>query len=313
MKRLLVFDVGATNTKWAVMEDYQVLKKDSYHTPKELDSFMAAAEDIIKREGPGCDGIAVSILGTVLAGDEGRIEQGGNLPFMTGVSLGKRLSALSGLPVSVENDGRCAVLGEYAAGALKGYSYGFGLVLGTGLGGGLIIDGKLVRGAHSFAGEIGYSTLDWMSMPALGSVAGMRLSFTGLLERAKEEWQEKSLLRGSGRPELESDPPADTYQLFEMAEGDDPLAREAIRVYAKELAVLIWNIQCTLDPQCISIGGGLSMQPLLILSIQDELDELYDKFPYVIPRAKTAVSGLGNTSNLYGAAYVWQQRFGKEE
>ncbi len=308
MKRLLVFDVGATNTKWAVMEDMEILERGSYSTPKTLDGFLSEVSEVVKKEASGCGGIAVSILGTVLQDGDVTIEQGGNLPYMSGVKLGRELNRLSGLPVSIENDGRCAVLGEYAAGALRGCNYGFGLVLGTGLGGGLIIDGKLVRGAHSFAGEIGYSTLDWSSMPKLGAVSGMRLSFMGLLERAKEAWS-SAVHDGLASAD---DIPQDTYRLFELAEDtglNGQLAASAVRAYAKELAVLIWNIQCTVDPQCISIGGGLSTQPLLILSIREELEKLYDKFPYVIPRAKTAVSGLGNSSNLCGAAYVWTQKY----
>ena len=285
MKTLMAFDVGATNTKWAVCTDeYTVLKQGSFRTPHtgsdELAGMLAAT---VKAEGGSCEGICISILGTV---NNGVIENGGNLPFMTGFDLASSLSRSTGLCVSVENDGKCNTLGELAAGSLKGCRDRVSIVLGTGVGAGIIIDGRLYRGYGNNAGEIGYSYLHIDRAPQLEYVAGMRSSYMGLMDRVRE---------------VSDRDYSNTYEVFKEANNGDMKTLEGIRNYSRELAGLIWNLHFTLDPERISIGGGITAEELLCDMITEETFQLCDSFPLPVKKPVIVFSKLGNTANLFGA------------
>lgn len=99
----------------------------------------------------------------------GTIHRGGALTFMDGCPLGKLMREALGVPVAVNNDGKCCALGEYAAGALRGTRFGVVLAIGTGIGGGIVIDGKVLRGAHCFAGEFSFLRNDVTTAANMGN------------------------------------------------------------------------------------------------------------------------------------------------
>ena len=285
MKRIIVFDVGATNIKWGILdEDLSVSQQGSFPTP------LSSPEDLIGRlvscakEAGGISGIAVSILGTI---EDGAITNGGNLPFMTGYDLEGALSQRLCLPVNAENDGKCNLIGEFRAGRLKGCRNCVSIVLGTGVGAGIIIDGKLYRGSRNNAGEVGYSYLRLDMAPALEGVAGYRNSYMGLLERVRE----------SSGVEY-----GDTWRVFREAEKGDLEVLAGIRRYSHELAGLIWNLFFTLDPERICIGGGIARQKILTDLIREETERIFDGFPLETARPELVFSSLGNDANLFGAA-----------
>ena len=109
----------------------------------------------------------------------GTIHRGGALTFMDGCPLGKLMREALGVPVAVNNDGKCCALGEYAAGALRGTRFGVVLAIGTGIGGGIVIDGKVLRGTHCFAGEFSFLRND------VTTAASTENSFAGSGGRAR--------------------------------------------------------------------------------------------------------------------------------
>lgn len=285
MKSFLAFDIGATNTKWSVITDcFELLDSGFFKTPQSdadsLISTLAGTARLIKTD---FDAICVSILGTVT---DGVIENGGNLPFMTGTDLKGKLSRLSGLEVGVENDGKCNTLGELAAGSLAGCRNRVSIVLGTGIGSGIIIDRKLYKGHRNNAGEVGYSYLHIDKAPDMNYVAGMRNSYMGLMERVRESTGKQY---------------TDTYAVFADARSGNEKVLSGIRHYCRELAGLIWNIAFTLDPERISVGGGITGEKLLCDMIARELNDLCDSFPLPVNKPCLVFSKLGNTANLFGA------------
>jgi glucokinase len=195
-----------------------------------------------------------------LVDDAGSVRFSPNLPASAGLALGPRLEAALGLPVVVENDATCAAMGELAHGALRGVRHGLVLTLGTGIGGGIVVDGRPYRGAHGFAGEVGHMVVDPGGPPC---TCGRR----GCLERYASG-------SGLGRLAREAALGGRLGTVVELAGGDpeavraehvtraaaegDPGALEVLGELARWLALGIANLVAVLDPEVVVLGGGLA-------------------------------------------------------
>lgn len=293
-------DVGGTAVKWAVVTpEYQVVKKGSF--PMEFtdgDSLLSAIAGTAGQQKEAFAGAGISMPGTLFDDEDGVVHGGGHLRFMNQVPMGKSLRERLGIPVYVENDGKSCALGEYAVGALRGHRIGVVMVLGSGVGGGIVIDGNVYKGAHCFAGEMSFvqlrpgSTQDMTQR--FGGSGGWK---TGLLRNVLEE---------KGYP---ADTELDGNGIFELINGGDEAAIRGLRRYAADIAMQIWNLQAILDPEIFAIGGGISEQPALMAAIQEAIDEMVEQnslkqFPVpVVMRCEH-----GNDANLLGAVYRCRQR-----
>ena len=154
-KNYLSIDIGGTKIKSAVIDrSGNILTRGRMDTPKNLTEFLTGIETIVEDVHGSIRGIAVSTPGKVNP-ETGTISFGGALPFLDGVSL-KQLLAKYQVPLAVTNDGKAAALAEWWLGNLKGIQNGAAITLGTGLGGGVIVEGKLIQGAHFQAGELSF-------------------------------------------------------------------------------------------------------------------------------------------------------------
>ncbi len=149
---ILCFDIGASRIKAGLADGAVVTPLGDAVTPlHDLDAFVAALAGF-RRD--GVKGIAISIAGVVEpATGVGTVA---NIPCITGLALGPLLQARLGVPVLVLNDADCFALAEARQGAGCGFATVFGVILGSGVGGGLVIDGRLVTGAGGYAGEWGH-------------------------------------------------------------------------------------------------------------------------------------------------------------
>ncbi len=296
MKEFFGIDIGGTAVKWAVLtEDYRVVERGSLPTAFEsADEVVAVLADLARPYAGRVSAVGVSAPGGIYEGDpEGTIHRGGALLYMDGCPLGRRLREELGLPVAVNNDGKCCALGEYAAGALRGVRYGVVLAIGTGIGGGIVLDGRVLRGAHCFAGEFSFLRNDVRPGADLGLVDmfGGTCGWKGLRDMVAAE---------KGLP---ADDSIDGRKVFEWVEAGDEAALRGLSRYARAFDATLLNLQCVVDPEVFVIAGGISGRHELIAALRAEMPgvlEAYRSFGG-LPEPQVKAAELGNDANLAGA------------
>jgi predicted NBD/HSP70 family sugar kinase len=155
--------------------------------------------------------------------------------------------------VSVENDGKSAALAEVWKGNLADVDDGAVLILGTGLGGGIIHDRKVYKGKNFFAGELSFLMTDILQ-DGWENVAAHHASTTGLISKTAKY---------TGLKEEE----IDGFKVFELINAGDENAIRALNEMSQALAGIIFNLVCTMNPQKVLIGGGISKQPLVLETV----------------------------------------------
>lgn len=203
------------------------------------------------------------------------------------------------MPVTVVNDGKSCALGEYAAGALRGVDVGCVAVIGTGIGGGIVVDGRVLMGAGGFAGEFSFLSnnvnepLDHCDTFATSS------GWHGLQNLVAVE------LGISDEAELEA---LDGRRIFELLEhgGASEVAavQRGLDAYAELFDRVLVNLQCVIDPAVFAVGGGISCHPALFEALDRKMDDVmahYTGFLKDMPRPHVVPAQLGNDANIYGA------------
>ena len=216
-----------------------------------------------------------------------------------GGDVAGKLTELCGFPVTVLNDANAAALGELWQGSGKGYQNVVFVTLGTGVGGGIIVDGKLLRGGHGAGGEIGHVKVNPEETETCG--CGGR----GCLEQYTSA---TGVVRTARRYLAESDKPSSqrSYEkvtakaVFDEAKKGDELANEIVDDFGRMLGYGLAIISCVCDPDIFVIGGGVSAAGQIIL------DRVKDSFrEHAFPACKNtgfALASLGNDAGIYGCA-----------
>ncbi|MCC8067398.1 MAG: ROK family protein, partial [Clostridiales bacterium] len=159
--KYLAIDIGGTFTKYAVISDAcEILEKSKRPTVTEpVEEFVASLVKIYRIYEGTVDGIALSTAG-IVDSEKGFIYTGGNLTSVKNLNIKEQLEKYCKVPVTVENDAKCAALAEVWQGALKDCNDGIVMVCGTGIGGAVIHDRKVLKGIHNMAGEFSYVITD---------------------------------------------------------------------------------------------------------------------------------------------------------
>ena len=181
--------------------------------------------------------------------------------------LSARLSAPTGLPVVLDNDANCATLGEWWIGAARGARHVVGLTIGTGIGGGLILDGRLHHGASDVAGEIGHTTIETSGRRCkCGNYGCLEAYASGpaIAERAREALMggAPSLLRDAAGGDLAA---LTAQHVYEGAAQDDDIAREVVRDTARFLGAGVANLLNLFNPEVVVLAGGVTAAGELLL------------------------------------------------
>ena len=212
------------------------------------------------------------------------------------VDVEKTLGDLTGLKVKAGNDASVAALGECWVGGGAGCKNLVFATLGTGLGGGIVIDGKVVSGAHGAGGEIGHITVEREEADACGcgrrGCAEQYCSATGIVRMAK-----KALETGSST--LSGMENLTCKDVFDVAKAGDVLACAVTERLYQYMGQLLANISCVADPEVIVLGGGVSKagQPLL-----DGVEKAYRASCFHATKTtRFALATLGNDAGAYGA------------
>lgn len=290
--KYLAIDAGGTFTKYAVItEECRIVEKG--RTPaivEPLEDFITSLVNIYNRYKGQVDGIALSMAG-IIDSETGFMYTGGNLTCITNLNIVEILESRCGVHVTVENDAKCAALAEVWKGSLMDCHDAVVVVCGTGVGGAVIHDRKVLKGIHNMAGEFSYTLTDAEPEYSLDHSLAGNTGIRNLVEDVSES---------TGIPGGE----LDGEKIFSMANRGDQKAIEGIRKYVRRLAVQINNYQFIFDPERIVIGGGISVQPLFLQMIKEELKKINAVYPWDLPVPEVAVCKFFNDANLIGAVYV---------
>ena len=203
-----------------------------------------------------------------------------------------------GVRAAIENDGDAAALGEAGWGAGKGKSRLIYVTVGTGIGGGIILDGHLYRGARAAHPEIGHHVLDWSGPPCTCGFRGCwEVMATG---PAMEAWFKSN--GGANRGALSA------KEICEMARQGDEMARKAVEHETLYLGIGIANLIGMFVPEMIVLGGSVMKSADLLL---EGIGKVIASGCRFVPAEETqlALASLGENANLIGAARVWHHRF----
>lgn len=296
MKNYLVFDWGGTYLKYALMDEKtSILEKGKVPSPKKTDTkeiFMNLIDEIVSMF-PQAEGIAISSPG-ILNSETGVIDVVAVFPYLSGCNIKEEFQNRYHLPVSLENDGKCAALAELWKGSLSGCRDGAVMIIGTGLGGGIILDGKLRRGKNFSAGEFSEMCMD-IYHPERKESYCSALGVSGLTSRT-------ALALGEDPAEM------DGVKAFEYINAGNEAALQALKEYTDLFALQICSLNILLDLEKVCIGGGISQQPELIRSLRASMDNLKNVQLDMIngldlPLCEVDVCRFHNDANLIGALY----------
>ena len=304
--KLTVLDIGGTDIKYSVMDENHVRTREGKRpTPTERqEALLEAVRKIHESIGEGCEGIAVSMPG-MIDSDAGYCRTGGMLAYNQNKYVARQIEEICGCTAHIDNDGKCAAWAEYTAGSLKGCQNAAVFIIGTGVGGGLIINGQLVRGKHFSAGEFSFLGRGLDEWGTLEGLVGHSDATTGLLAMLRKE------------KALPDDYNLDGKIAFEWIRSGDPASVAVLKRFTRSIAFEIYNLQMLLDIERIAIGGGISREDLLIDSIKESYERLLtvEAFPglrgLVEPSCEIVRCSFGAEANQIGAfeSYrTWKER-----
>lgn len=250
----------------------------------------AAAHSI----GIGCPGLCNS--------ESGVVEYSNNLGFVN-VPLKKDVEDEFGIPVYLENDANAAAFGEFVAGAAKGAQSAVVITLGTGVGSGIVIDGKIYRGANFAGGEIGHTVIVVDGLPCTCGRRGCFEAYssaTGLARmttEASEQNPESVVARM-----ISEDGKVSARTAYKAMRAGDPVGRAVTERYIKYLSCGIANVINTFQPDILCIGGGVCNEGEALLTPLKEAvaEQIYSKNS--LKNTEIVICKLGNEAGIIGAA-----------
>ena len=297
MKKYLVLDMGGTFVKYALMnENYEILEQGKFPAlTEDLDQFLTSLEDNIGRF-KGCfEGIAVSMPGRIDT-VKGIACTGGSFHFFRNTPFAQILEEKFCVPVTLANDGKCAAQAELQQGSLKDVNSGAVMIIGTGIGGGIVLDHRVLMGSQGAAGEFSYLVSDFelFSKSSFTDFSTFRATWSDGAS-ATSLIMEYATRKGIDPKEM------DGIRFFEAYDSNDPDAVETLEHFGKITAAGLFSLQSILDLERIAIGGGISARKEVTDTIRRCVDEKYDA-PF-IPFAKPDIvtCKYGNDANLIGA------------
>lgn len=297
MKYRIGVDIGGTSVKLgAVDAEYNVVEKLRFPTGRDCTS-----EQIINGIIENCkiliEKYPIEAIGIGSAGRvdpvNGKVLVAGNLPFVdepVTLKVGKALS----LPCYIDNDGNCAIIGEKTAGACKGCNDVLIITIGTGIGGAILINDRVVRGHNNRAGELGHFVIDMGGLECECGLHGcfeQYASATSLIEHTAEaaEKHPESIIA------KESASGIDGSTAFRSAKLGCPVAKQLLDEYGKWLAVGINSLVNIFQPEMIVLSGGIANEGENLLSLIR---------PYLRPEANVTVTKLKGNGGIIGASLL---------
>jgi glucokinase len=314
MKYYIGIDLGGTNIACGIVnEEYKILSKASTRTNLPRPA-IEIANDMVKVALEACENADISInqiecigIGTPGIADNthGVIEYSNNLGFKN-TPMAKYIQEQISKPVYLSNDANAAAYGEYLAGGAVGAENAVCITLGTGVGGGIVINGKIYAGSNLAGGELGHMVISSDGplctcgrkgcFEVFSSATGLIRMTTEAMEADKTslmwQWSEQNGGKVSGRT------------VFECMKKGDPTAKRVVDSYIKYLACGVTNIINIFQPDILCIGGGICNEGDGLLNpLREQVcQEVYSKNS--AKNTEITIAKLGNDAGIVGAAFL---------
>ncbi|WP_202081057.1 ROK family glucokinase [Caldalkalibacillus salinus] len=302
-------DLGGTSVKYALINtDGQIVYKSDAPTAKDaggegiidqIDDLITSALSEMDYDRSQVHGVGIGVPGFVNV-EEGYVYEAVNLGFKD-FAFKAELEGKTGLAVFLDNDANTAALGEMWRGSGEGTKDLLCITLGTGVGGGVILNGNIYHGHRGVAGEIGhYTIVTEGGAPCNCGKSGCIetiASATGIVRLAKEHLGDYPDSKLQGKSNIEA------KDVAQAAEDGDALARHVIKQAAEALGVMLGNYAVILNPEKIVIGGGVSKAGEVLFN---PIREAYQKYglPHLTGHIDIAPATLGNDAGVIGAGWL---------
>lgn len=300
---ILGVDIGGTAVKLGILDGQgrflhraeHSVSFDGYRTPI-LATALEAARQLVRQSGVALAGVGISATGQIDVASGTVAGTCGNLPGWVGTPLKAAFEEAFQVPATAMNDANCAVLGEGWLGGAKGCRHVVMVTLGTGVGGGVLVDGRVLEGRAGLAGELGHMPLQYSGgKPCTCGNHGcyeQYASVTALLALAEERLGSR---------------PANARQLFDMAQGGDAAAIQLLDAWRGAVAMGLVGLTHLFSPELILLGGGVSRQAeWLVAPVRETV--LRQVMPRFAQGLRIEAAALGNDAGLIGAVYGWIHR-----
>ena len=303
-------DLGGTYIKYGLMSEVgEIIEKGKVPTPAgcgyaETMEVIASAVRGLAKHGASVCGLGIGAPG-VVDGEKGIVRLSGNLGWEN-KPFARDLSELLGIPVTLTNDANAAAYGEYACGAGSDYKSVVLITLGTGVGSGIVLNGKLFEGNEGAGAELGHEVI---RMGGEECACGRRGCFEAYASATALIRQTKRAMEKDGQSKLWQLCEGDINNVngktaFDGAVAEDKTAKRVVNDYLRYLSEGFANIANTFRPEAILIGGGISAQgENLTKPLQKRLDKLILGHGKYAP-VKILAATLGNDAGLVGAAML---------
>lgn len=297
MKKYTVIDVGGTAIKYALLsQDGEILDKGETPTDvKDVDSYADLLVSLFEKYGDQAEGLAMSAPGKIDS-VQGYFHTGGALKFMNGVNLKDEIWKRKEIPFCCANDAKCAAAAEVWKGSMQGVRNGAVLTLGTGIGGALILNGKMYEGSTFSAGEFSTIPLHWNAKYDRHA-CWYQQQGVGYLSRRYAEATGADPASVNGRV------------LFADVLAGKEEACKALKNYCDSLAAGLYGLQAILDLEKIAVGGGISRQEILLETLRESMQETFAEahgYPASMPEVTACT--FSSDANLVGALYYYLQQ-----
>ncbi len=303
MDHAIGIDFGGTTIKSGLVADGKIIRLGRVIDTQEcggpeaiIDALVAVVDEL--REGaPEVGAMGIGLPG-IVDSVGGIVHELTNVQGWEEVALREILAERTGLTVTIENDANAMAYGEWKHGAARDGEHVICITLGTGVGGALILDGRLYRGAQLGAGEIGHTSIDYRGVPGPYGNFGALERYVGnqqITDRAEELYRECGRVR-----DAEECTPA---ALAAAARENDPVALELWETIGTEIGAALANVVWLLNPDTIVIGGGVAKAgDLLLVPIIEAIEARTTEVFHDQLRVVTAE--LGNEAGIIGNAIL---------
>ncbi len=318
----LVYDVGGTFIKYGLIDaDCKITEKGKVPTPafqeKTVDDFLNAVGKIYDTYKASWDleGIAMSLPGQIDI-ERGFVYGGGALPYLDEKNVAELVSRrCGGLKVALENDAKCAALAESWLGNAKGLKTACVIVIGTGIGSGLIIDGRVHHGQDMIAGELSF-WIDNIEIDELSKIRPIESlkKREDFLELPKGLWNNRASIMNLRRDVAEHKgldyEEVSGEQIYEWAAQGDKFVIDTLNTMYLNLAKQLCNLYIVFAPEIFLLGGGVSAQPMFIEGVKYYVEQL-KVISKVFRNMKVDRCRFMNDSNMIGALKNYMQKYEK--